>query len=725
MGAPLILRIASDTTQASSGVAKLAGDVVNSMNTVNSAIGTVSRLALPGLTTASLAASAAIVGDQEKIISILGRSTLAFLELRAAWILGGVAIAGALAGAREELDRFASIVDKARQAGVSNNFFQAFIKSADEAKVKVDTLEKALSIVRPNVLDNLDQPNKARETLDDILGRFRIDAPQGSNALQQFDLASSTEGRIRATIQAIRDLEAAFKATGDEVQRLAAIKIGELFGPDFADQIRRGNIDFDEFLQKLDRLKFGGAQSDDIIDNATLDRVKDLNDRIAAADRQIRDALRPAFDDLASAILSVKGAGVFAFEQLAAIVGKVGEVYVRTRDLIGLLSSIPGRIVTDTTTALSGNQAAGETVFDELGNPIFTTPSQKTIDNIQAAERLKSLQRALDRQLPRQPPRPLPRPDDAPKSKPAKTDSPDTSRQDQIDRFIESLEKEVRVVEAEAATFGRSNEEKAKANALARIGTEELTPKQIEQIEQLAVRQVQAKEATQKLREAQEAYNNAVRFAGTAVSGFLSDIVSGGRNAEEALSNLVKRLADAVLQAELLGDGPLASLLGTKGKDGAVGGLLGQLFSGLAPSSPGAAAPVASAPTLPFSFANGGVMSPSGPLALKAYSTGGVATGPQLALFGEGANNEAFVPLPDGRSIPVRISAPSLPAQSSSQISVIVNKAPLDPEVSSGPGGSIVIDFAAAMAREASNPSSPFFRALQATTGIKATGALR
>jgi len=96
-----------------------------------------------------------------------------------------------------------------------------------------------------------------------------------------------------------------------------------------------------------------------------------------------------------------------------------------------------------------------------------------------------------------------------------------------------------------------------------------------------------------------------------------------------------------------------------------------------------------------------------------------------LALFGEGANNEAFVPLPDGRSIPVRISAPSLPPQSSGQISVIVNKAPLDPEVSSGQGGSIVIDFSAAMAREASNPASPFFRALQATTGIKATGALR
>jgi hypothetical protein len=38
---------------------------------------------------------------------------------------------------------------------------------------------------------------------------------------------------------------------------------------------------------------------------------------------------------------------------------------------------------------------------------------------------------------------------------------------------------------------------------------------------------------------------------------------------------------------------------------------------------------------------------------LKKYASGGVASSPQLALFGEGSKNEAFVPLPDGRRIPV------------------------------------------------------------------------
>lgn len=53
------------------------------------------------------------------------------------------------------------------------------------------------------------------------------------------------------------------------------------------------------------------------------------------------------------------------------------------------------------------------------------------------------------------------------------------------------------------------------------------------------------------------------------------------------------------------------------------------------------------------SFANGGIMTSEGSMPLKRYAGGGVANTPQLALFGEGRQPEAFVPLPDGRSIPV------------------------------------------------------------------------
>ncbi len=54
-------------------------------------------------------------------------------------------------------------------------------------------------------------------------------------------------------------------------------------------------------------------------------------------------------------------------------------------------------------------------------------------------------------------------------------------------------------------------------------------------------------------------------------------------------------------------------------------------------------------------FANGGIMTNKGKLALQAYSNGGIANKPQLALFGEGRQPEAYVPLPDGKTIPVTL----------------------------------------------------------------------
>lgn len=54
-----------------------------------------------------------------------------------------------------------------------------------------------------------------------------------------------------------------------------------------------------------------------------------------------------------------------------------------------------------------------------------------------------------------------------------------------------------------------------------------------------------------------------------------------------------------------------------------------------------------------FFFANGGIMTAGGALPLNTYANGGIAKTPQMAIFGEGKTPEAYVPLPDGRHIPV------------------------------------------------------------------------
>ncbi|MDC9582352.1 tape measure protein [Xenorhabdus sp. PR6a] len=74
-----------------------------------------------------------------------------------------------------------------------------------------------------------------------------------------------------------------------------------------------------------------------------------------------------------------------------------------------------------------------------------------------------------------------------------------------------------------------------------------------------------------------------------------------------------------------------------------------------------------------YTFAKGGIMGSLGEIPLKAYSKGGIATSPQLALFGEGSHNEAYVPLPDGRRIPVNMNIAGDDIGAGSDKSVVIS----------------------------------------------------
>lgn len=73
-------------------------------------------------------------------------------------------------------------------------------------------------------------------------------------------------------------------------------------------------------------------------------------------------------------------------------------------------------------------------------------------------------------------------------------------------------------------------------------------------------------------------------------------------------------------------------------------------------------------------FAKGGVMTSNGELDLRKYASGGIANSPQLAMFGEGSTPEAYVPLPDGRSIPVSFrGAGAGESVGGNNISIVIN----------------------------------------------------
>jgi lambda family phage tail tape measure protein len=143
------------------------------------------------------------------------------------------------------------------------------------------------------------------------------------------------------------------------------------------------------------------------------------------------------------------------------------------------------------------------------------------------------------------------------------------------------------------------------------------------------------------LKEYAEAATNAAQNARDVVnSSFRSmedAIVEFARTGKLQFRDLAQSIALDLVRAGVRQNitGPLAGALGVS---------IGNLFGGANALPAGAIAE-----------ASGGIVGSSGRLPLSFYAGGGVASTPQLAVFGEGSTNEAFVPLPDGKSIPVNL----------------------------------------------------------------------
>lgn len=118
----------------------------------------------------------------------------------------------------------------------------------------------------------------------------------------------------------------------------------------------------------------------------------------------------------------------------------------------------------------------------------------------------------------------------------------------------------------------------------------------------------------------------------------LVDIATRSKTANEALAdfaeNMARIFAQMAIRAAIIG--PMAAMFGIPMF--AAGGVM-----------------TAQGPINLTAYARGGVMTEHGDLPLKAYQSGGIANRPQLAMFGEGTQPEAYVPLPDGRRIPVAL----------------------------------------------------------------------
>lgn len=137
-----------------------------------------------------------------------------------------------------------------------------------------------------------------------------------------------------------------------------------------------------------------------------------------------------------------------------------------------------------------------------------------------------------------------------------------------------------------------------------------------------------------------EALTDAAKDLGLTFSSAFEDAIVSGKGLRDVLSGLEQDIL-RIITRKLVTE-PLANAISAIGMS-----LLG-----------GPSAPItASIPT--YVKANGGIITEFGEVPLRKYAVGGVARSPQAAIFGEGSTPEAYVPLPDGRTIPVTMQGGS------------------------------------------------------------------
>ena len=145
-------------------------------------------------------------------------------------------------------------------------------------------------------------------------------------------------------------------------------------------------------------------------------------------------------------------------------------------------------------------------------------------------------------------------------------------RADQVERYIEALQRSSRVLQAELNTIGKSNAERAKAIELARIGTV-TDAGQLQKIEETVGANEALRQKIEQVTKATESLKEAGSAAGHALTDALGDVLIDGADADEVIANLSRQFARLALQAALMGSGPLGGLSGGSG-------FLGALFGG-------------------------------------------------------------------------------------------------------------------------------------------------
>jgi hypothetical protein len=151
--------------------------------------------------------------------------------------------------------------------------------------------------------------------------------------------------------------------------------------------------------------------------------------------------------------------------------------------------------------------------------------------------------------------------------------------QQRLERYTESLKRQGDVLDAEIATFGRSNAERKAAIEIARAQTDlqKLDAASRQQLVNAITAEVTANEQKRQQLEQLAGTQAAARQSAQTFTDAISDFALEGERAGDVFKKLGKSLARDLINATFAGSGPYASIFGTK--DG--GGIFGSIFKGI------------------------------------------------------------------------------------------------------------------------------------------------
>lgn len=245
------------------------------------------------------------------------------------------------------------------------------------------------------------------------------------------------------------------------------------------------------------------------------------------------------------------------------------------------------------------------------------------------------------------------------------------------------IQNEIRDNKTLLAALGKSGEEYERQkilleiiNAFRREGVP-LVGQEIDRARELAETLRTQRDQLREAEDASRDFRDAMHDAGSAIGTAFEDALISGGN----FRDLLRGLEDDLLRigTRLLVTKPLEKAVGgmiaSAGGESDIMSLIGtgmSFFGGGGGTFGASAGSLGVDQSLGF-LEKGGIYGPNGHVPLRTYASGGIANSPQMAVFGEGSRPEAFVPLPDGRRIPVQMSGGAQQQSPTANVSVVVN----------------------------------------------------